>query len=87
MHRFELRGCAHCCNRELRDLYSQLVDGGILLAEEFWQGQEALVRRETGRASSGQRPGLSSAMLEDVQTSADGRTDTVCASALPLAEL
>lgn len=76
--------CAHCCNRELRDLYSQLVDGGILLAEEFWQGQEALVRRETGRAASGQRPGLSSAMLEDVQTSADGRTETVRASALPV---
>ena len=67
---------SHGC-RELRDLYTQLVDGGVLRPTEFWAGQAALVRAEAGRAAAGQRMGLSSAMLSDVQTSADGRTETV----------
>ena len=70
-----------CGCRELRDLYTQLVDGGVLRPAEFWAGQAALLRAEAGRSAAGQRMGLSSAMLSDVQTSADGRTETVTTTA------
>ncbi len=63
--------------RELKALYAQLVDGGVLQSKEFWQGQQALLRSEAGRQAAAQRAGLSSAMLGDVQRNADGQSDRV----------
>ena len=70
--------------RELKALYAQLVDGGVLQPKEFWQGQQALLRSEAGRQATAQRAGLSSAMLGDVQRNADGQSERVRALCCPM---
>eukprot|EP00884_Botryococcus_braunii_P011843 jgi/Botrbrau1/2065/Bobra.0047s0030.1 len=66
---------------DLRSLFRQLVEGGLLSEAEFWSSRQAQLqagRRSTGEQSTGsgastQRPGLASAMLPEVKRLDNGK--------------
>ncbi|KAK9845933.1 hypothetical protein WJX81_006374 [Elliptochloris bilobata] len=65
-------------DKDLQQLYKQLVQGGVLSEADFWRGRQAqLQQRLQGGKGPSQRVGLSSVMLAHMQGSQDGRSNTV----------
>ena len=64
--------------RDMQQLFTQLVQGGVLIEADFWRGRQAHLqqRLQSGKGPS-QRVGLSSVMLAHMQGSQDGRSNTV----------
>lgn len=64
---------------DLEILYGQLVKGGILSEEDFWQARQDIVKKLTTHGDNGdwkQRHGLPSA-LPEIRPIADGQTEKV----------
>ena len=60
--------------RDLRNLYSELVKGGLVTDAEFWKPRQDIVLRAAGGAAGKQQViGLSSALLAQLQPTADGK--------------
>eukprot|EP00873_Tetraselmis_striata_P022489 jgi/Tetstr1/442753/TSEL_030841.t2 len=64
-------------DRDLKALYDQIIQQGVLTDAEFWAGRQHLLNKAKGSDLSAQKAGLSTTMLADVQPSADGQTNRV----------
>lgn len=71
-------------NRDLQQLYSQLVEGGILTEAEFWKGRQNLLKDSLrGSRDARQQPGFKTAMITE-QAGEGGSRKVKHATCLPL---
>jgi len=71
-------------NRDLQQLYGQLVEGGILTEAEFWKGRQNLLKDSLrGSRDARQQPGFKTAMITE-QAGEGGSRKVNHATCLPL---
>mmetsp|Transcript_31576 Transcript_31576/g.89667 ORF Transcript_31576/g.89667 Transcript_31576/m.89667 type:complete len:606 (+) Transcript_31576:109-1926(+) len=70
-------------DRDMKALYDQLMQQGVISDAEFWATRQRLLIKAKAGDRPAQKPGLSTSMVTDIRPTADGQSSTVKISISP----